>query len=95
MDSGHCVYDVLDYNTGTWWNCDDDTITQYSECPKKNVYDYLSMENEQKRGGGGIMNGSDRIMSMLYIKKTLLHPAPSLLVPGNQYPKKLNILRRE
>ena len=29
MDKGHYVYDVLDYNTGTWWNCDDATITKY------------------------------------------------------------------
>ena len=24
MDKGHHVCDVLDYNTGTWWNCDDE-----------------------------------------------------------------------
>ena len=24
MDSGYCVYNVLDYSTGTLWNCDDD-----------------------------------------------------------------------
>ena len=29
MDQGHYVCDVLDYNTVTWWNCDDETITQY------------------------------------------------------------------
>ena len=29
MDKGYYVYDVLDYNTGTWCNCDDETITQY------------------------------------------------------------------
>ena len=23
MDQGHYVCDVLDYNTGTWWNFDD------------------------------------------------------------------------
>ena len=24
MDKGRYVCDVLDYNTGTWWNCDDE-----------------------------------------------------------------------
>ena len=32
MDKVHYVCDVLDYNTGTWWNCDDDTTSQYSGC---------------------------------------------------------------
>ena len=40
MDKGHYVCDVLDYITGTWWNCNDDTITQYPEYPM-NVYDEL------------------------------------------------------
>ena len=47
MDSDHYVCGVLDYNTGAWWNFDDDTITRYSGYPK-NVYDNLSKENEQK-----------------------------------------------
>ena len=29
MDQGHYVCDVLDYNTGTWWNCDDEIVTEY------------------------------------------------------------------
>ena len=33
MYKDHYVCDVLDYNTGTWWNCDDDTITQYPGYP--------------------------------------------------------------
>ena len=44
VDSGHYVCDVLNYNTGTWWNYDDDTRTKYSGYPK-NVYDTLSKEN--------------------------------------------------
>ena len=40
MDKVHCVCDVLDYNIGTWWNCDDDTITQYPRYPMS-VYDEL------------------------------------------------------
>ena len=40
MDTVHCVCDVLDYNIGTWWNCDDDTITQYPRYPMS-VYDEL------------------------------------------------------
>ena len=33
IDKGHYVYDVLDYNTGTWLNCDDETTTQYPGHP--------------------------------------------------------------
>ena len=29
LDKGHYVCDILDYNTGIWWNYDDETITQY------------------------------------------------------------------
>ena len=41
MDQGHYVCGVLDYNTGTWWNCDDEKITQYPGYPM-NVYNDLS-----------------------------------------------------
>ena len=43
----------------------------YSGYPE-NVYDDLSHENEQKKGEIN-MNGSDRIVSMLYIKKRHSH----------------------
>ena len=49
MDSGHYLCDILDYNTGTWWNCDDETITNYSGYPEY-VYGNLSNKNEQKKG---------------------------------------------
>ena len=38
MDKGHYVCGILYYNTGTWWNCYDDTITQYPVYPM-NLYD--------------------------------------------------------
>ena len=50
MYSGHQVCGVLDYNTGTWWNYDDDKITNYLVYPE-NIYDSLSNGNEQNRGG--------------------------------------------
>ena len=40
MDSGNYVCDILDYNTGTWCNFYQDTITNYSGYPD-NVYDIL------------------------------------------------------
>ena len=48
MDEGHYVCGVLDYNTGTWWNCNDDTITQYPVY-LLNVYDYLSIDKKLKK----------------------------------------------
>ena len=47
IDISHCVCDVLNYNTETWWSCDDETITKYSGYPY-NVYDNLSNKNEQR-----------------------------------------------
>ena len=71
MDSGHYVYDLLDYNTGIWWIFDDDMITNYSGY-LENIYDDFSHENEQNKGEIIIMNVSDRIVSMLYIKRDIL-----------------------
>ena len=44
MDIGHYVCDVLDYNTGTWRNFDDEKITQYPGYPM-NVYNDLSIDS--------------------------------------------------
>ena len=38
-----CVCDILDHNTETWWNWDDETITQYPGY-LSNVYDDLSID---------------------------------------------------
>ena len=40
MDIGHYICDVLDYNTGTQWNFDRDTITNYSEYPQMSMIFY-------------------------------------------------------
>ena len=47
MDKVHYVCDVLYYNTGTWCNYDNDTITQYPGYPM-NVYDELLINKKQK-----------------------------------------------
>ena len=70
MDNGHYVCDVLDYNTGTWRNSDDETITQYPGYPMK-LYNDLSID-KIKKGKRGCMDGSDRIASMFYIKKDII-----------------------
>ena len=67
MDKGYYVCDVLDRNTGTWRNCDDDTITQYPGYPI-NAYDELLIDHNEKNRKIVCMDGSDRIVSMLYIK---------------------------
>ena len=48
MDQGQYVCDVLDYNTGIWWNCDDEKITQYPRYPM-NVYNDLSSELKKRK----------------------------------------------
>ena len=34
LDCGYYVSDVFDANTGIWWHCDYDNITQSSDLPK-------------------------------------------------------------
>ena len=48
MDKGHYVCGLLDYNTGTWWNYDEETITQYPGY-LMNVYDELLIDKKQKK----------------------------------------------
>ena len=93
MNIGHYFCDVLDYNTETWWRCDDDIITNYSGYPE-NVYDDVSHEYG-KKGNRIIMNGSDMIVSMLYMKRDILTSRTYSFLLGNHYPKILKILRRE
>ena len=38
LDCGHYVSDVFDSNTGIWWHCDDDNITELSDLPKGVYY---------------------------------------------------------
>ena len=38
LDFGHYVSDIFDSITGTWWHCDDDSITQISDLPKGFYY---------------------------------------------------------
>ena len=93
IDMGHCVCDVLYYNTGTWWNCDDYTITQYP-VNTLNVYDDLSIDKKIK---------TKRIVWMdqiglcpcYILKKTFLHRVRTLLLQGSQYGKRWNILSIE
>ena len=41
LDQGQYICDVLDYNTGTWWKCDDEIVTKYPRYPI-NVYNKVS-----------------------------------------------------
>ena len=50
VDKGHYVCDLLEYNAVTWWNCDDDTITQYLGYTM-NVYDELLIHKKEKEIG--------------------------------------------
>ena len=47
MDKGHYACYVLYFKTRTWWNFDDDTITQYPGYPM-NVYDELLIDKGKK-----------------------------------------------
>ena len=86
MDNGNCIFDILDYNKGTWWNCDDDTITNYSGYPD-NVYEYSSNENEQKKGKCLLWIYQIGLCQYYKQKDKLLNPSHNIFVLGNKYPK--------
>ena len=48
MDSGHYVCDVFHYSTVTWWNFDDDTITNYSGI--RRMFTMIYQMNMNKKG---------------------------------------------
>ena len=93
MDKGHYICYVLYHSKVTWWNCDDTKITQYSGYPM-NIYNNLSIDNEQKKGNV-VIDGSYRIMSMLYIKKYILASSTYSFITGKSVSKEMEILRRE
>ena len=68
MDHRNYVCDVLDYNIGTGWNCDDEIVTEYPGYTM-NVYNELSSDKKRKKGK---MDGPERIISMIYIRKDIL-----------------------
>ena len=49
LDQGHYVCDILYFNTGTWWNYDDEKSTQYPVYPM-NVYNDLSIDKKNTKG---------------------------------------------
>ena len=51
VDGSHYYCDVWYYNTGTFWICVDEKITDFRRYPE-NVYNELSHENEKNQGKG-------------------------------------------
>ena len=94
MDKGHYICDVFDYNTETWWNCDDSKVTKYPGYPM-NVYDDLSIDKKQKKVKECVWMYQIGLCLCYILKKTFLHRASTLLLQGSQYQKRLRILRRE
>ena len=63
LDIGHWFSDVFDDNTGTWWHCDDDKITQISgftqivytrESHKQNIHKEESYVRQKKSPINGL-----------------------------------------
>ena len=71
MDQGHYICDILEYRTGTWCKCDDEIITKYPGYPM-NVYNEVSSDKNRKKGKRHDMDGSESIVSMIYIRKDIL-----------------------
>ena len=91
MDKGQYVCYLLNYNTGTCWNCDDNTITQYPGYPMKEYGD-LSIDKKQKREKV-CMDGSDRIVSKLYIKKYIPESNTCSFITGKSVSKDIEHIK--
>ena len=86
---GQYVCDILDYNTATWCNFDDDTITQYPGYAI-NVYDDLSIDKKKEKC---VWMDQIGLLPCYILKNKFLHRSPTLLLQGSQYQKILSILR--
>ena len=91
MDKGCYICGVLEYNTVTWWNFDDATIIQYSGYPMY-LYDNLWIYIEQKRGKV-ILDGSDRIVSMIYIDKDIISLSTYYFITGKSVSKDMEHIK--
>ena len=49
LDCVHYVSDVFDANTGIWWHCDDDSITQMSGFTKRGFYERERVTKKQQQ----------------------------------------------
>ena len=87
MDKSHDVCDVLDYNTGTWWNYNDETITQYPGYPP-NVYNDLSNSKKQKKRKKCVWMDQIGLYPGYIVKNTFLHRALIILLQGSKYQKR-------
>ena len=95
MDQGHYVCDVLDYNTGTWWKCDDEIVTKYPGYTM-NVYNEVSSDTKHKKGKRYDMNGSESIVSMIYIRKDIPKVRTYYFITGMSKTKNMeHILERK
>ena len=76
MSTGQHLCDKLDFNTGIWWCCDDNNITQLRWIPEivYSVAPYTTSGKKKK-----VMKGYENIVSMLYIKNMLLYQ--NLFIP--------------
>ena len=64
LNCGHYVSDIFDANTGIWWQCHDDYITQIGDPPKGvNI-----RESHKKEIEKNVMSGSTYI-SFLFISE--------------------------
>ena len=78
---------VMYYNTGTWCICEDETITQYPVYPM-NVYDELLFYKKQIENLKIVcMDGSYRIVSMVYIKKDIIEFITYSFITGKSVSK--------
>ena len=59
--------EILEFYTGIWWWCDDDNITQFRGIPE-NIYSVAPYPTKGKKAKKNVMKGSDKIVSILYIK---------------------------
>ena len=60
MSTGHYYCDILEFNTGIWWRCDDDNITQLrviSEC----FYSVAPYPTSGKYNKTNVMKSCDKI----------------------------------
>ena len=85
LDYGHYVSDIFSTNTGFWWNCDYDNITQIGDL-LKGVY---IRESHKK-----VISGSTDVLFVVYIRTSYLINSSSIFFQEFANMSKINHMKK-
>ena len=69
---GHYVAEVMDWTTGVWWECNDESVTRMADGPSAS-YDLAGEDGDEDGGGGRAgVKGSSDAYNLFYVERGYL-----------------------